>query len=172
MVFVKKALPAAILGLSILATGCGGGGGSSTPVAPPDMLSGTAAAGAAIIGQVTVKGSAGNTTSTLIEANGNYNVDVSGLTAPYILRAEGTVGGKAYTLHSYAEEADIGATVNITPFTDLIVSNAAGQIASAFYDSGNFTELDPGFVDASSGDFTVTNQTLLDNAVGDPRWRP
>ena len=98
MVFVKKALPAAILGLSILAAGCGGGGGSSTPVAPPDMLSGTAAAGAAIIGQVTVKGSAGNTTSTLIEANGNYNVDVSGLTAPYILRAEGTVGGKAYTL--------------------------------------------------------------------------
>ena len=39
------------------------------------------------------------------------------------------------------------------------------------FDSGNYTELDPGFVDAASGDFTVTNQTLLDNQVGDPRWR-
>lgn len=34
------------------------------------------------------------------------------------------------------------------------------------------TTLDPGFVDAASGDFTITNQTLIDNAVGDPRWRP
>tara|TARA_R110002050_G_scaffold286121_2_gene436310 strand:- start:52563 stop:54110 length:1548 start_codon:yes stop_codon:yes gene_type:complete len=40
-----------------------------------------------------------------------------------------------------------------------------------FDGSGTHTELDPGFVDAASGDFTVTNQTLLDNQVGDPRWR-
>lgn len=36
--------------------------------------------------------------------------------------------------------------------------------------SGNFTQLDPGFVNAENGDFTVTNQTLIDNNVGDPRW--
>ncbi len=43
---------------------------------------------------------------------------------------------------------------------------------SAFqYDQGNFTTLDPGFVDAENGDFTITNQTLLDNQIGDPRWR-
>lgn len=34
------------------------------------------------------------------------------------------------------------------------------------------TELNPGFVDAAAGNFTITNQTLKDNAVGDPRWRP
>ena len=34
-----------------------------------------------------------------------------------------------------------------------------------------FTTLDPGFVNAAAGDFTITNQTLKDNAVGDPRWR-
>jgi hypothetical protein len=39
------------------------------------------------------------------------------------------------------------------------------------YDDGNYTTLDPGFEDAAFGNFTVTNQTLLDNAVGDPRWR-
>ena len=39
-------------------------------------------------------------------------------------------------------------------------------------DSGTYTTLDPGFVDAASGDFTITNQDLIDNQVGDPRWRP
>lgn len=34
------------------------------------------------------------------------------------------------------------------------------------------TTLDPGFADAATADFTITNQTLIDNAVGDPRWRP
>jgi hypothetical protein len=33
------------------------------------------------------------------------------------------------------------------------------------------TELSPGFVDAANGDFTVTNQVLIDREVGDPRWR-
>ncbi len=36
--------------------------------------------------------------------------------------------------------------------------------------SGNFTTLDPGFGDAATGNFKVSNQTLIDNNVGDPRW--
>lgn len=52
--------------------------------------------------------------------------------------------------------------------------------APGFYDStqviydnsGTYTTVDPGFVDVLTGDFTVTNQTLIDNSVGDPRWRP
>lgn len=39
------------------------------------------------------------------------------------------------------------------------------------FDASNYTLEDPGFVDALNGNFTITNQTLLDNAVGDPRWR-
>ena len=31
---------------------------------------------------------------------------------------------------------------------------------------GNFTELNPGFVDEAGGNFTITNKTLLDNGVG------
>jgi hypothetical protein len=56
--------------------------------------------------------------------------------------------------------------------------NAAGfytdaYVAGAKIDvSGNYTTLDPGFTNASAGDFTLSNQTLIDNAVGDPRWRP
>jgi hypothetical protein len=37
--------------------------------------------------------------------------------------------------------------------------------------SSNFTTLDPGFADPAAGNFAISNQTLLDNAVGDPRWR-
>ncbi|MBP4139574.1 DUF4957 domain-containing protein [Flavobacterium geliluteum] len=33
------------------------------------------------------------------------------------------------------------------------------------------TALDPQFVSTATGDFTVKNQTLIDNQVGDPRWR-
>ena len=51
--------------------------------------------------------------------------------------------------------------------------------ADGFYDttqtvfdgSGTYTLFDPGYVDAANGDFTVTNQTIIDNEVGDPRWR-
>lgn len=49
--------------------------------------------------------------------------------------------------------------------TPAYVTNAKIDIST------NFTTLDPGFVNAAAGNFTITNQTLLDNAVGDPRWR-
>jgi hypothetical protein len=32
------------------------------------------------------------------------------------------------------------------------------------------TELNPNFVDAATGNFKVTNQTIIDNNIGDPRW--
>ncbi|WP_029034400.1 DUF5123 domain-containing protein [Salinimicrobium terrae] len=51
--------------------------------------------------------------------------------------------------------------------------NAPGFYDSSQYifDNNNYTTLDPGFVDPASGDFTITNQALIDNNVGDPRWR-
>ena len=33
------------------------------------------------------------------------------------------------------------------------------------------TEADPGFVDAVNGDFTITNEDMIYEQVGDPRWR-
>lgn len=51
--------------------------------------------------------------------------------------------------------------------------NAPGfyDTAQYIFDDSNYFNLDPGFVDPASGDFTITNQTLIDNMVGDPRWR-
>jgi hypothetical protein len=112
-------------------------------VAVPPVLSGIAAAGAPIIGHIIVRGANGNRVTETIEADGSYDVDVSTLTAPYMLRAEGTVAGRGYEIHSFADSSDVGGTINITPFTDLIIANAAGELASSYFDSGNFSDMTP-----------------------------
>jgi hypothetical protein len=54
--------------------------------------------------------------------------------------------------------------------------NAAGFYTPAYVtnakidESGTHTTLDPGFVDAANGNFSITNQTLIDESIGDPRW--
>lgn len=50
-------------------------------------------------------------------------------------------------------------------FTDASISN------NKIDTSSTYTSLDPGFENAASGNFKITNQTLIDNQVGDPRWR-
>lgn len=106
------------------------------------MLSGTAAGGAGIVGNVTVKGAQGNEVSVTINDDGTYNIDVTTLVAPYKLRAEGTVGGKIQKLHSYADTVVANGVTNITPFTDLIIANTASQSAETFFDSDIDTNLD------------------------------
>ena len=164
-----------VAGMILGLVGCGSSGGSgeesdNVGEAASVLISGTAAAGAAIIGQVTVKGSSGNSISTPIETDGSYSVDVSSLVAPYMLRAEGRVGGKDYTLHSFAEEADLGGTVNITPFTDLIISNAASDIASDYFDNGNFSSLTSEEIDVQESALqqklaNVFNALGIDSAI-------
>lgn len=46
----------------------------------------------------------------------------------------------------------------------------ASTTDKAINDKGVFSTLDPGFKDANNGDFAVSNETLKDNNIGDPRW--
>lgn len=130
-------------GIAMLAA-CGGGEssgpGASAPVADV-TISGTAAAGAPIIGQVTVKDATGIMRTTDIRADGGYSISVSGLTAPFLFRAQGQVGGRQIIVTSAATSADLNGTINITPFTDLIVANMAGQLASQYFDNPDFALL-------------------------------
>ncbi len=165
---LKSTLPkiyAAFLAVLLLgATGCGGG---STAVTPIPTLSGTAAAGGPIIGTVTVKGSAGSvplTRTVTIAADGKYTVDVSGMVAPFMLNASGTVGGTSYSLHSAAVSTDVNGNINITPLTDLIVANVAGQIASTYFASGNFSTLTAAELTAQETALQARIQDVL-NAV-------
>ena len=149
----RRLLVASAMTLALVA--CGGGSGSTpgTPVTPPVAtitLSGTAAIGLPLTGSVTVKDAKGVTKSVALGSNGSYSVDVTGMSAPLLLRAEGTVGGTRYVVHSASATADTSGTVNITPLTDLIVANVAGQVASRYFDNGNFSSLTRSELDAES----------------------
>jgi len=133
-----------VLALGVFALSACGGGGSSTGTGTGTTISGTAAAGAPIIGSVTIKDSTTPTAQTKtvpIAADGKYTVDVTELKAPYMVRADGYVGGNEYHLYSAGTTADVGGTINITPLTDLIVANIAGSIARTYFDGGNFSTL-------------------------------
>jgi len=108
--------------------GCGGGGGGAS--AGPSTVSGVAAAGAPIIGSVTLKDSASspNTKTATIAADGSFSIDVSGLTPPFILKATGTIGNTAYTLYSFTQGA---GTANVNPFANLEVALASGGLDPA-----------------------------------------
>jgi hypothetical protein len=121
-----------------------GGSSSSTQAPAATTVSGVAAAGAPIIGSVTIKDSTTPTAQTKtvpIAADGKYTVDVTGMKAPYMVRADGKVGGNDYHLYSAATTSDLGGTINITPLTDLIVANIAGSIAKTYFDNGGFSTL-------------------------------
>ncbi|MDH4216363.1 MAG: hypothetical protein OEV23_05640, partial [Gallionella sp.] len=141
----EKLLGAVIMLVALL-SGCGGGGSSGETAPPAKLISGTAAAGAPIVGYVSVSDSSANLQPVRkgipIEANGHYSVDVAGLTPPYAFLADGTVGGKRVTLYSAATADDEGKTINITPFTDLIVRNiAAGAVDTYLANSANMATL-------------------------------
>jgi hypothetical protein len=78
----------------------------------------------------------------------------------------------------FAQTAAIFANqaVTVAPtFVNNNYYNSAALFTTAatpikFDNSGNYTTLDPKFTNALNGDFTVGNQTLKENNVGDPRW--
>lgn len=43
--------------------------------------------------------------------------------------------------------------------------------SGAKYDTGTFTVLNPGFTAVADGNFTISQQDLKTNGIGDPRWR-
>jgi len=147
---------------------CGGGGGGVPPAPTSDVLTGTAAAGAPIIGTVTVKDSAGTLRSVAIDSEGGFSVDVSDLMAPFLLQAEGIVGGHVYTLYSAATPADINGVINITPLTDLIVANIARQVATNYFDSGDFSGLTASELNAAEDTLQQRLQDVLDDLGIDP----
>ena len=44
-----------------------------------------------------------------------------------------------------------------------------GSVVAKIYDD-SAKNLDPGYADPTSGNFKVSNQEIIDDAIGDPRW--
>ena len=115
--------------MALTLAGCGSGGNLSS-----EVVSGVAAVGLPLAGQVTLKDSAAKPREkvAIIDKDGSFAFDVSGMTPPYILQAKGSAEGKEYKLHSFAEGT---GTANVNPLSDVIVACAAGvSDASTAYD--------------------------------------
>ncbi|HEY4956537.1 MAG TPA: hypothetical protein VII31_01880, partial [Caldimonas sp.] len=124
-----------------LLSACGGGGDGvvTAPAqsgAPALTLSGTAATGAPIAGRIYLKDAAG-AEQFVDTTDGRFTFTVTGLTPPFMLKAQWSANGAVQSLYSFAPTAAIG-TVNITPLTHMALVSAAGATAlDAAYASGS-----------------------------------
>lgn len=91
----------------------------------PVILAGIAASGLPISGKAFIKDSTGTIKSVDLSDSGYFSFDVSDMTPPYILRAEGTVGDSDIELYSVSSGDD--TTININPYTNLALSIAVGD---------------------------------------------
>jgi|GEM_PF-3536970 len=119
--------------LAMLLVACGGSSGTTpaAPTAATEVISGTAAKGAAIEGTVTAIAANGTTVSVTIGAGGSFEVEVTGLSGPFMLKAQPSNGSDP-VLFSYAAAA--GVVANITPLTNLALymANSNADPASLF----------------------------------------
>lgn len=110
--------------LALSLTACGGGSSKSDSDTTEQYLTGTAAKGAPIAGTVTTIDAGGVTATTTIAADGSFQVQVTGLTGPFMLKAEPSNGSDP-VLYSFA--AGLGDVANITPLTSLALFMANGN---------------------------------------------
>ena len=103
---------------------CSGSSSDDDDTPQASSISGTAAMGAPIVGTILVTDSLGATAVADIDASGNYEVDVTGLTPPFIISAIPDDSAVA-TQYSFASQGNV--IVNITPVTTLALFNASGM---------------------------------------------
>lgn len=110
----------AMMTLGLVLGGCGGGSGGVSS----EVVSGTAAVGKPLSGQVSLKDSSTPALqkTTVIGSDGSYAIDVTGMKAPYVLQATGSADGENYRLLSFAEGT---GTANINPLSHAIVAGAS-----------------------------------------------
>jgi len=118
--------------LSVLIQGCPSSGSSTTP------LGGVAAVGAPLAGAtVILVDVAGTTKTATADAEGAYTFDdVGAMTAPFLLKASGVVGGEEQTIYSALDEKPTPgetAVLNATPMTNAVVAQLSdGDPAKLF----------------------------------------
>lgn len=117
-----------LVGIFTLAA-CGGGGSSSSSATPTtSTVDGVAAAGAPLVGWVTLVDQNGTQRGPArIETDGRFSFDVDGLTPPFYLLAEGTAGFTQFHLRHIAKAA---GTNNVNPISNMVAHAADPDIES------------------------------------------
>ena len=129
-----------LLFAAALIAGCGGGAGGGA--VSLQTVSGVAATGAPLAGQVTLRDASSlrKDKATVIANDGSFSIDVSDMQAPFLLKATGTADGVNRTLYSFADKP---GTANINPLTTVAVSSAAGvDDPAVVFDKPDAAELD------------------------------
>lgn len=164
--FFRKWLLLGIIATTLVVSGCGGGGGgsSSGPSGGDDSqtVSGTAAAGAPLLGFVGARDASGGTTNANINADGSFELDLTELQPPVLLFASGISGGNAYQLLSVAFESDLEGTANITPLTDLVVGNTVGEDPLDFFNNPDFSQIQESLIEEQEAALKTRLKPLLD----------
>ena len=139
-------------GLAASIAACGGGSSSSSdptaaaptpaptpvPAPAPTTLNGVVATGASLAGATVTVIDASTTTTdpapVIAGADGSYTVNVDGLTAPFIVKASGTLDGEPTNLVAVVPSvaANAGNTANVTSLTNAIAAliAPAGDISA------------------------------------------
>lgn len=138
----------------LILPGCSNSDSDSSSAAST-TISGTASAGAPVVGTITVKDADGTVFGPAdIEADGSFTVDVSGGTAPFVIKATAS----AYALYSYASAS---GQANVNPLTSLIVAAAAGvDDPGSVYDDG--TEIAETAVSSALADVQTVLASLFE----------
>ena len=141
---------AATMMLAVSLTACGGGGGSSAPGSgntgtPHVSVSGVAAIGDPLASAaIVLKDQQGASRTATSASDGSFSVDVTGLTAPFLIQATSQNGNTV--LFSAATKE--GST-NIDPFTDLAINGYYRALGSS----------------AASAFANITNTSLLPSQI-------
>ena len=128
-----------LVSATVILQACGGGGdGSVASVANSSAeltnVSGVAATGMPIQGRVYLKDSSGGAEQvTDTDANGAFSFNVSGLTAPYLLRSVWESETGSHELYSFSDGA---GRANINPLSNAAVVAAAGVVDSSALEQG------------------------------------
>ncbi|MGO8786575.1 MAG: beta strand repeat-containing protein [Terriglobia bacterium] len=129
-----------------------------TPIA--SSVSGTAAAGAPIVGAtVNLKDSAGNSSTATSGSDGSYTLNTTGFTPPFLIQVQAPSGN----LYSVSADALASTIINTHPYTDLIIRSwysAQGiSIDTAYTNPASAPAPAPGSVQVLNN--AVTNLALL-----------
>lgn len=122
---------------TLMLNGCGSSGGGPSSA----VVSGTAAVGIPLVGQVSLKDASNpaQMRTTTIGPDGSYSIDVTNMMAPFILQANGHADDTTYRLHTFAAGPGIA---NVNPFSDLIVAGACDDDPEAIFANPNAENLD------------------------------
>ncbi len=74
--------------------------------------------------------------------------------------------GRGFSDNSATDEPDFQ---NNNYFNTKNLVSEGGEAKAKFFDTGGLT-LDPQYVDAANGDFTIQNEDVSTRGIGDPRW--